>query len=167
MSNFPKVLILEAHSFILAVQRNKRYSLWMGRKDGKVSYFALSPYDDAYTLGSLVLKVDAEFVKTSVVVDVYNPVYFSTDSVIAQFWSLIHDYAYNESQLDGFINNDTLQSWTQALGVPVTFYPFGGPADKPERYPCFERRSLAVATSKKKKREKVASKLSLREYLSF
>lgn len=160
MSSFPAVLILDEGEITNSrVQENKRYSLWIGRKNDEVSHFTLSACNDAYTIGKMVLKVDAEFTKTDAFVDVYKPCEIPNYGPVAKFWSPRYTYAYEEKQLDEFINDNTERDWEQVLGVPVSFYPFGGPADKPGNYPDFDRKP-AVVEPQKTEQVRTVSKLS-------
>ena len=122
------------------VKDGHQYTLWIGRKDGEIVCLALSPLKDILTVPKLLLEVDAEFQKTTAVMDVYTDPRYPRLGVCAQFWSTKHQYAYIEEPLDPFLNDNTEERWRQILGVPVSFYPFGGPSDKPENFPDFPKK---------------------------
>ena len=122
------------------VEDGRQYSLWVGRKDGKIVCLALSYFNDVFTVAKLMLEIDAEFKKTTAVVDVYSNPRYPRIGVMAKFWSPKYQYAYLEEPLDPFLNDTTEKRWGEILGVPVSFYPFGGPSEKPELFPNFPRK---------------------------
>lgn len=126
-----------------SVKENTQYTLWVGKKDNEIVCLALSRYVDVMTQAQLLLEVDAEFAKSTVVVDVYIDPQYQDVGVIAKFWSTKYGFAYGEQELDPFLNDDTEQRWKEILNVgSVSFYPWGGPSDKPERYPDFHKQNI-------------------------
>ena len=135
MAGFPKIHVVGGGR----VQTNRRYKLFVGKKNGEVVCLALSCFDDNTTLAMLLTEVDAEFIGTTCMVDIFEERAISDDCVIAKFWSPKFIYAYHEKILDSFLNDNTEEIWNESLGAIVSFYPYGGPAYAPGEYPNFPK----------------------------
>ena len=122
------------------VEEGYQYQVFVGRKNGEIVCLALSRYGEL-TIPMLLLEVDSEFTSSTVFADVYTVVGFGAH-IIVQFWSKKCDYCYDEEPFGPYMNDLTEEAWKQVLGLPVSFYPFGGVANYPERYPGFPKRVL-------------------------
>jgi len=123
------------------IESGYQYRIYVGWKNDEIICLALSRYHSIRTIEKLSLEVDAQFKGSSVFVDVYGPKNPGS-KITARFWSSRHLYCYREEYFSLFMNDDNRTDWSRILGANVTFYPFGGPADKPDRFPDFPKQSL-------------------------
>ena len=135
MSYLPRISIVRDRQ----VEEGYQYRVFIGRKDGEIVCLALSRYG-ALTIPILLLEVDAIFSESTVFVDVYQSPHSDKKDIVAKFWSQKHTYCYEEEPFDPFLNDNTKEEWAEVLGVDVSFYPYGGPANKPERFPGFPKK---------------------------
>lgn len=147
MTCLPEIYVVDD----LSVREGHRYRIWIGRRDSEqIVFLALSRFSNPYTIGCLLLQINAEFEPLEAFVDVFRHPEHPNCGVIAEFWSpSTSEYRHfqnieNIPEMYQFVFDEGdfwEYEWKKALGVDtVNLDSFCGPIRNPEEFPDFPKK---------------------------